>query len=404
MDGLAELLGNNYGILLFVGLLLFLKPEKLENNQKLFFIYMFIYFIDFSNSIKTTQILIICLGSVFIYLEFLNNSIFKRDYFSKFRYRIYDFFYIMISQYELFPFLFLIFLNTSYFKGIISYSSFPSQIVVIYYFIQRCLACHISNSLYKMNWEVKELDDIKLKMDHTILINYLPKVSTDIYNLVVQLEDKSYYIRKTYSTFFTWETFKKYAIPKLKRKKNDFQIKSSNILKKKFIIIKRIYYSIISFFRRGHSTIEAQLIRSIGIKDGFDGKKINILKRKIFEFLYTDIIFNSMQKYFKEHYYENWWNMKEYILYLYLMSARIVILGYEFSGLSHLYGKNIEDLTEEEIFIGVLHFSKYNCNISNILFYAEFYNFELSKDCCEKVLKNIIEYHNLDTDIIFYFS
>ncbi|MEG1009313.1 MAG: hypothetical protein RSF67_05835, partial [Clostridia bacterium] len=134
---------------------------------------------------------------------------------------------------------------------------------------------------------MKNLDEIQSEIEfHLKIYNLDVNFNKNRFDTVVMLEDKSYYIRNKMSTIISC-SYLKYIIKRVinfakKRKVTKTQIMHlrGNTLKKHC---------------RGHSTIEAQLIRTIGIENGYDWKYINILKRKIFETIYVNLVFNNLE-------------------------------------------------------------------------------------------------------------
>ena len=148
---------------------------------------------------------------------------------------------------------------------------------------------------------------------------------------------------------------------------------------------------------RGHSTIEAQLVRSIGLETGFTRDNlINLIKRKIYEVIYTKIIFSSLEVYYKKHYYANKNRMKDYLLYLYVSTALVRHNDKSYHGLKELFNKEIDSLSQDELFIGTLffRFSEVILNHDYILIQASIYGYSINDDTISLVLNEIEEYRN----------
>ena len=90
--------------------------------------------------------------------------------------------------------------------------------------------------------------------------------------------------------------------------------------------------------------------------------------------------------------------MKDYILLVYLMNAQVKINNKSCIGLKKLYDKNIECLTEDELFIGTLAMSKYHLDVQQILFYAERYNYYITEDRVSEILRYISQVADLDNN------
>lgn len=398
-----DLFTNNYLFLYFFTLLLFLKPDKLKINQKIFITYLFAYLVDMTNNIPTIFVICITLLCLFLLLEYFEDSDFKTIVISKTVYKIIDFFYLLFTEYALLRFLIVIFLNTSFFSSIQDYfflNHLPNPFIVT---IQILILYYISNTIFSLKWEIESLDIIKKRLEEGMKIYELPnEFNQSKFEIVAQLEDKSYYLRNKCGTILTIEYLTRYLLPRIKHmlylkfnlSNDDFSIKRKICyayrnrrlyISNFWSVFKRIFNS----FKRGHSTIEAQLLRTIGIKTGYNGKKINIIKRKIFEVLYTKIIFISLEDYYKRYLYENNNRMKDFIMYNYVRYAKSKIFGKQFSGLEDLFQKSIKDLTNDELFIGTLSFSNYSLNFEKIRNNADIYDYNLDPDIIQSILDSI---------------
>lgn len=174
------------------------------------------------------------------------------------------------------------------------------------------------------------------------------------FDIMVGLEDKSYFDRENSYNWFSVE-FLKYKIETYRENrawKKHFKAKRSwryNLkciwrLIKRFRLIRYVInrfvekfseskWSIDYFFRRlkmkirGCSTLEMQLIRNIGIEKGYDKC---IIRRKMFEFVYTYIFFNGLRDYYENTQNSKRREFKKFILYVYLHSIRLNMFGNDF--------------------------------------------------------------------------
>lgn len=373
-----KLLNDNYVFIYLLTLIMFLKPEKLEDNQKIYMAYLITFFIDLVNTLPTLWILFISILVLFLYVEYFENSSFKRDVMTKIHHKVIDFLYVMIFQYCLIRYICLLFLNTNFIMEYIQ-NIFGAYSLNILFIARLILFGWLTNSMFSLPWKIKKFDEIQREME---TISKIYDLSDDIneekFRIVILLEDKSYYQRKSLGTVFSWAYLKDYAFAKLCE---NFKHKNeSKLNKKKNKIL------------RGYSTIEAQLIRSIGIEKGYNGNFFNIVKRKLFELIYTELVFSNLAKYYKKNeYFEDRKKMKDYLLYIYLHKARVQVKDRKCIGLKELFGvSNIEDLDECQLFIGVLSFSKYDSQLDEIKNYAlSIYNLQLDPKNIEKAYESI---------------
>lgn len=380
------LLKDNYILIYLFTIILFLKPENLEDNQKIFFVYFITFFIDFVKVIPTAILLSVSIFSIFLYLEYFQNSNFRRKIMTKFSHKVVDFIFLMFLQYSFLSFVFIIFLNSEFFMQFL-YVKFGECSIYVLRVLQILICIFLTNNLFAMPWKIKELDDIKIELESICKIYNLPnKFNINWFSTVVLLEDKSFYKRQTYGTIFTYSFWKDYLFPRLKR----------GIIKKLRIInLKRIFrwinenkFNVINKIRllfRGYSTIEAQLIRTIGIESGY---KLTF-KRKLFEIIYTKLFFENLKKVYEKYNYANCSRMKDYLLYVYLHKAKVAIKGKTYIGLKKLFCKEIGELSDEELFIGTLAFSKYSLTKEDIRYYAEHYHYNISDELISDIYDSI---------------
>lgn len=382
---MEQLFNGNNEFVYFILLLFFIKPNNLKENQKVFFVYIITLMVDSMNIIKSLHLYLLMLLILLLDIEFFSNSKFRQDALSNSMYRIIDFIYLMICQYGLIRYTFLLFLNTYFFSSLIKSCHIYVTLIICMKFL---ICLNLMNYLYYVPWKICELDIIKNKMDKIVSLNYLPdQMCLSNYQLVSLLEDKSFFHRKKYGTIFSIDFLKNYYIPrfinKMKRV-NITALKEEGICASSKKCKKRLKSMV-----RGYSTIEAQLIRSIGIERGYNSNKINIIKRKIFEIVYSNLVFNNLYKFYGKNLYVNLDKMKLYIMYIYLHYARVELNGKKCIGLKELYEKPIEHLTDKEIFIGVLAFSDYHLNVETIIYKSKLYNFDLSEEECTNILNGI---------------
>lgn len=373
-----KLLNDNYVFIYLLTLIMFLKPEKLEDNQKIYMAYLITFFIDLVNTLPTLWILFISILVLFLYVEYFENSSFKRDVMTKIHHKVIDFLYVMIFQYCLIRYICLLFLNTNFIMEYIQ-NIFGAYSLNILFIARLILFGWLTNSMFSLPWKIKKFDEIQREMETISKIYDLSdEINEEKFHIVILLEDKSYYQRESLGTAFSWGYLKDYAFAKLCE---NFKHKNeSKLNKKKNKIL------------RGYSTIEAQLIRSIGIEKGYNDNFFNIVKRKLFELIYTELVFSNLAKYYKKNeYFEDRKKMKDYLLYIYLHKARVQVKDRKCIGLKELFGvSNIEDLDECQLFIGVLSFSKYDCQLDEIKNYAlSTYNLQLDPKNIEKAYESI---------------
>lgn len=107
------------------------------------------------------------------------------------------------------------------------------------------------------------------------------------YTILTEIEDKLYFKRKNSYNFLSLE-FAKYRILRFRTYIKHYHGKE----KIKRVMYAAEHYAAITKHVRGYSTIEMQLIRNIGLPTGYNC----VVRRKVFEFVYTKIFFCSLKQ------------------------------------------------------------------------------------------------------------
>lgn len=171
--------------------------------------------------------------------------------------------------------------------------------------------------------------------------------------ILIALEDRKYFERRGY-TFFSYDYIKnilKERIDRSNQNKIHIIFKSS-----------RNFFKNVIDEKRGYSTIPMQLMRSIGIKRGYNCK----IRRKIFEIVYCLIFFNGIERLLKDDKVAHREKIKEYYLYIYFHKVNTFLGNARFSKFLNAFDmqfneKNkidIYDCSNEGIFIACMGLSK----------------------------------------------
>lgn len=200
------------------------------------------------------------------------------------------------------------------------------------------------------SFKVETVTNLKYKLTPSINnINFInfEEIDEDVFNILTDMEDKTYWKRGDRYTFISSYFFKR------KIKKVLKSIKNKNV--GKYINKVNIY--------RGFSTLEMQLIRTIGIVYGYgsltyQGRKMSnmiqwgkIIRRKIYELIYATIFFNSLKKYYEKNVYANADKYKKYLLWIYLSWAPTRINKNKYENIFDFLGKDPKNWTKEKCFI-----------------------------------------------------
>ena len=162
--------------------------------------------------------------------------------------------------------------------------------------------------------------------------------------------------------------------------------------------IKRPFIYVKYIFSRGHSTLGMQLVRIIAYEKGLSvGKPKSIrgfcatMKRKIFEILYCNMIFNGLEHYLSTNLCNPLINYRYYLVYQYLHIAKSKIGKKTYVPLSSLFlNEEVETWPIELVFISCLGLNSKSITRQRVLRYLRLYpkyNMTISK--VEKIVDNI---------------
>lgn len=231
--------------------------------------------------------------------------------------------------------------------------------------------------IHKLHGQKYKLETIS-KMFRNFNSNAYKKINIDnknartIFNLVVEIEDKSFFLRKNTFSWLSLE-FMVYRIKKYINIRKNYR----NGMKRKNKKGKRYYFrhpliliekgtkilfnkikSLVKYLKkikrviRGYSTLEMQYIRTLGI---ISDKRKYVLRRKVYELLYTKIFFDSVKKYYYRNSYDKYDYFKEYLLYQYMQVTYTKINGIPFKTFMDAFeNKNISEMDINSAVVAIL--------------------------------------------------
>lgn len=272
---------------------------KMTEYQKMAILYLSSFIACILGIIPVSSMAVIVIGIQFIYSEYLNEDSMKIKIITKIRYKILDFLFQFFINYATWMFLISIVL-CSYDSEKYKYFLWTIAAEINFLLIQYM----ISNK-----FEIKSFTKIMQVIgDHPI--NCMPSnIQNEMFTILSDMEDKSFFIRANTYNIISME-FLKY---KFDRTKTTLNIKDKISIVKKYV---RCSKNI-----RGYSTIEMQLLRTIALERGYPC----VFRRKIFEIFYSKIFLTSLRDYYEQNQIANWWNFKQYIIWLYYYCVPITV-------------------------------------------------------------------------------
>lgn len=346
------LFSDNGVILFLIACIAIISYTNFKDNQRMFLLYLFSYGVAVFSVFRIRTSLLLLLSSTFVFLEYLTEDTKKLEIVIKFRYKVYDYIYLMLFQYD-FLLVFLAFLSLFLARHsnllLVKYVLYILSVVLLAFGEQRTVS---------QPFKIKSfVDTMKVFDEHPpYLFKYHPRMD-ERFRLLCAFEDKSYFYRSKSYSCFSFEYLR---------------YKWNNLCSKNLTLNKMIRYALPKVLRviptigfndnriyvrgRGYSTPEMQLLRTIGIVRGYERYKI---RRKIYEIVYTKILFSSLKEYHQANTYLALDHYREYLLSIYFQSVLTRIKNEKYSPMSLAFS-NQEDITNwslEGLFITCLGLS-----------------------------------------------
>ena len=352
-----DILGNNTIILYFIAGLTIICYENFKPQQKVVLMYLVTYLVCVLDVLRTIVALVAFTILLFVYLEYLTEDTYKLKIFKRFSYKICDAAFISVFQYYYFLFVVALFLQSDpvvsvYDKEWYGWLCWSISLLAL-------IIC-----IHKTSVGVFELETVTdvMKVINTYPVysfKYLDEDSSK-YELITSIEDKSYFIRANSYNFLSVE-FLQYKC------KGFYEFLKGKTLKKKLIASWNASKKYVNATKhiRGYSTLEMQLIRNIALKNGYN----LVVRRKIFELIYTKIFFSGLKEYYKDNYYTNREHYKEYLLWLYTQIVQTNINGERVRPFNTAFEDEFCEWSMEGLFIATMGLS----NKGPLYYYSESY-------------------------------
>lgn len=143
--------------------------------------------------------------------------------------------------------------------------------------------------------------------------------------------------------------------------------------------------------RRGHSTPEMQLLRSVGVARGYDKYKF---QRKVFEVLYSKLFFASLKEYHRANTHEMLPHYRQYLIYVYFQTVLTKINGIKCRPLSSAFvdRNDVGRWSMDGLFVACLGLSFRRVSDYNLgLFWSIIERFGLDPDHIRELSENYPE-------------
>lgn len=312
-----------------------LNNVKLRDSSKISVINILLFVLLLLGILDTTSCILISTISQFLYFEFLMDDPRKFQLFNIFR-RIIDFGFKAIVEYHYILFM-AAFLSVEVVRTI---SVVYGDVHIVLNYLPILIIFFASYFNSKESFSTHTITHIAEILERKPVLGCEIKDMYAKYAMLTFLEDKTYFDRRWCShTLLSpriWTRGFKY-------------LKRNIILNPKKTI--RILFS------RGYGTIEMQLIRTVGVKNGYEKCRI---KRKIFEIVYATILFNSYVSNYRDNMYSkgekvDYWILNNYISHVPILVDTIQIFPDDKTTIEKVYGKKVIRLSLEEFFAWCIH-------------------------------------------------
>ena len=275
---MEELFNGNIIFVFFFAMIAIYNYSDLKEYQRIAIIYITVYSLVITNIVGVTLAIILLFLTMFCFLEILTKDEMKFKLIVNPLYKILDCLYLAFFQYSILEVLIAVILCHKIFKSLFYCSeqvymllSVIMIIIAVTHTLQQKYVINSFNEMYRIfaDFPINKVK-FNLKLEEACYI-------------LVSIEDRIYYERKGY-TFLSVDAIKCIFKRRVANYKMGEKIKYTYNAGKKFV------KNVLSV-DRGYSTIPMQLIRSLGVKRGYNYK----YRRKIFEFLYSKMFFEGVK-------------------------------------------------------------------------------------------------------------
>ncbi len=359
---METLFNGNIVFVFFFAMIAIYNYSDLKEYQRIAIIYITVYSLVVTGIVGIKLAIILLFLTMFCFLEILTKDETKFKIIVNPIYKILDCLYVSFFQYSIIEVLIAIILCHRSFKNMFYGSEqiyMILSIMVIFISVTHTLQQKfVINSFSEMYRIFTEFPINKVQFNQKL---------EEACDILVSIEDRIYYERKGY-TFLSINALRCVIKRKIENNKISEKLNYTYFAGKKFM---RNALS----EDRGYSTIPMQLIRSLGIKRGYNYK----YRRKFFEFLYSRIFFNGIKRMFEEDKVTKREHIKQYFLYIYFHKVNTFLGDAKFSKFLNAFDmqyneknkKDIYECSNEGIFIACMGLSKRASKLdkNNIDFY-----------------------------------
>ena len=325
----------------------------------MFLVYLLTYGLAFFKIASIHVSIVMFLVASFIFIEYLTTDKMKLELVTSFWNKLLDYLYLIIIQLRAYLFAISIF-----FLFLSHVSGKPFSVLLLIPSIVFIVLCE--HFVITQPFKTKNITGLSVPFSKHPFYSYKWSEEAAIrYQLLCLFEDKTYLTRK-----------KSYSIM------SEEYLKQAQVIKKIRILLRRkrrnktrntrvsFNYLRAAFYRRGYSTPEMQLIRTVGVIRGYDKHRIT---RKIYEIIYSHVFFSSLRQYQVDNSGPALVHFREFILDTYMKNVLTIINGHRFTTFNSVFENqnSIETWPLEGLFIACLGLNFRPVTWSNIMLYYD---------------------------------
>lgn len=379
-DNMESLFNENIIFIFFFAMIAIYNYSNFKEYQRMAIIYISVYALTILNIIGVKLAVVLLVISLFCFFEIFTSDEMKFKILINPIYKVVDFVYISFSQYAFGGMCCALLMlriklpePLEQQNVVFKILSFLFMVWTLTTTLQQKYVIHTFGEMYKIfTWFPINKIDFNEKLDEAC-------------SILVSIEDRIYFERNAYS-FFSLKYIVRILKNKISTQRGNKRIVCVFSAGNRFI--RNIFDE-----SRGYSTIPMQLVRSLGIKRGYNYK----YRRKIFEILYSRMFFKGIERMLNEDQVAQKQYFKKYLLYIYFHKVNTFLGDATFSKFLNAFdmkynkknNKDIYDCSNEGIFIACMGLSKRATYITkeNIDYYLQSIdNVELNPDIiCDMV-------------------
>lgn len=372
MEGLFS---DNQIAIYIIACIAVISYTNFKENQRMVLIYLFTYataLFDVFHILASVGLLLVI---SFVYLEYLSEDEKKLALITNVAYKVADYLFLMISQYHfLWVISAFVILHVSHYQCMEDYQDILRVISIIPLFV----GAHLSIS---QPFKIKSITDMCRVFDECppYRFEYREEMQKK-FDLLCEMEDKTFLQRNNSYSSFSFEyaicILKTRILPQFRSTSKRASNNPGGQMRRKNA--KRL-------LKRGFSTPEMQLIRTIGVVRGYDDHKY---QRKIFEIIYSKLVFSSLKRCHEANSCSKLPHFRHYILFVYLQTVMTKIKDIRCVPLSSAFEntKDISNWSMNGLFVACLGLCFREVTESNLSLYNNVIEkFDLNVDRIKKL-------------------